>query len=535
MIKLYTKERRRTLAKKKEKLLDKFVKKDYNNDLEEVLTKKKFKEEAKNLLLDSLYKTENAYRDYETVKKNVPSIEEYTKNIIQSVKNSCDEIEIIKPKIGEKPYYKIDKENKKITCFPSAKEILYAIAKIQKHEDIIKQEPDFINYALTDVLNIGNCINSIEPIRDFNGFSWSVSISDIEDYYCNLIYQDLNILSKYKLIEEWIDNNDDMIDYMDLFKADLEKKYGKKYQKEIIEILKYLSILIEISKNKTYKSEISKRKKEIQTELEAMKDLNKYLENVYKYKKKIIAKIKKNDLIISDKEKLINEYEKRNKDLPIQKKIFSKKVLKTILLKERDEYLAELELCNDKINPKKFVKVKKQYEYEYEYLKLVEYKNVNEEIERLIVLLQKRVLQAIKLKIKNSDNREEINRIIYELRYFNMLPINSKIRLGDVSKLKKMIDITKTEAISKVYELKSFKDIFKDKSKNINVLKYLFGLKIIRLEDVGIEIIKEKDENECYVQFFDDDVLDEKFKIDIQINKSDLKIRFNKKIKVFDL
>ena len=90
------------MTKRKETLLDKIVKKDYNNDLEEVLAKKKFKKKKKNLLLDSLYKTENAYRDYETVKKNVPTIDEYIQNIIQSVKKSCDKIELTKPKIRTK-------------------------------------------------------------------------------------------------------------------------------------------------------------------------------------------------------------------------------------------------------------------------------------------------------------------------------------------------------------------------------------------------------------------------------------------------
>jgi aspartate carbamoyltransferase regulatory subunit len=86
------------LTKRKEKLLDKFVKRDYNNDLEEILAKKHFKEEVKNLLLDSLYKTENAYKDYETVKKNVPTIDEYIKNVIQCVKKRCDDIELTKPR-----------------------------------------------------------------------------------------------------------------------------------------------------------------------------------------------------------------------------------------------------------------------------------------------------------------------------------------------------------------------------------------------------------------------------------------------------
>ena len=66
---------------KKEKLIDKLVKKDYNNDLEEILTKKHFQEEVKNLLLDSLYKTENAYKDYEDSKSVKHNIENNDENI----------------------------------------------------------------------------------------------------------------------------------------------------------------------------------------------------------------------------------------------------------------------------------------------------------------------------------------------------------------------------------------------------------------------------------------------------------------------
>ena len=520
------------MAIRKEKILDKLVKKDYNNDLEEVLTKKAFSEEAKNLLLDSLYKTENAYRDYETVKINVPTIDEYIQNIIQSVSKSCDNIKIIKPKIGEKPTFSIDKENKKIECFPSAKQILYALVKIQKHDDIVKVEPDFINYALTNVLNTGNCINSVEAIRDFNGFSWSPSL-DIENFYCNLIYQDLNILSNYKLVEEWIDKNDDLIDYMELIKSDLEKKYSKQFQKELFELLKIISILMLIKEDKTYKAKMVKRKKDVQNELIAMEDKISYIETISKYKRQLTEKIRKIDIILSDKEKLLKEYEKRNKGLPLSKKIFSKKVLRSILEKEREEILLELKKCNDKLSSKKFVKVKKEYEYQYEYLKLVEIKDIDKIIEEKILFLQKRVLQALKIRTKNAINREEINRIIYELRYFLMLSIDTKTKILEVPNLKRMITTTLSVVIDKAYELKDFKEIFRDKSKNINIIKYIFNLKIIKLEDIAFKIIKEKEG--VYVQFFDDDVLDEKIELDNPITKEDLKIRFNKKIKLFDL
>ena len=520
------------MTKKKEKLLDKFVKKDYNNDLEEVLAKKNYPEEVKNLLQDSLYKTENAYKDYEMVKKNVISIEEYIQNIINAVKISCDEIELIRPKIGQKETFSIDKENKKIVCFPNPKLILYAITKIQKFEDIIKIEPKFINTALTNTINSGSVVNAVEPIRDFNGFSW-LPDSDIENYFYNLIYQDLIILSNNKLIDEWVNKNDDMVDYLDLFNEDLEKKYGKKFQKEIIELIKTISILMEMNRNKSYKNELIKLNKEVTSELEAMKNKAKYLEDLSKFKKKLEKYIKKIDITLNDKEKLSKEYEKRNKDLPLEQKIFSKRVLKSILAKEREDYILELRKCNEKMHAKNFNKLKNEYEYEVQYLKFAKINDIEKEIFESILFLQKRVLQAIKYKIKNAKTREEITKIIYEIRYFNLIPIDKKTKIGEVSKLSKMLATTKSDAIAKAYELKDFKDIFKDKSKNINVLKYMFNLKIIKLEDVSFKLIKEDDK--IFVQFFDDGVLDEKFKIDKEIEPRELKIRFNKKINVFDL
>ena len=50
---------------KKESLMDKFVKKDYNNELELVLEQKKFEENVQSMLLSILYKIETSYKDYE--------------------------------------------------------------------------------------------------------------------------------------------------------------------------------------------------------------------------------------------------------------------------------------------------------------------------------------------------------------------------------------------------------------------------------------------------------------------------------------
>lgn len=53
----------------KEKLISKLNIKDYNNQLEKILSKKTFSEDTKNLLLNMLYKIENAYDDYSKIKR----------------------------------------------------------------------------------------------------------------------------------------------------------------------------------------------------------------------------------------------------------------------------------------------------------------------------------------------------------------------------------------------------------------------------------------------------------------------------------
>ena len=174
---------------KKEKLIDKFVKKDYNNDLEEVLAKKNFEEEVKNLLLDIMYKIETSYNDYEMVKKNVLTKEDYIKNIIKNIKDNCESIELFRPDENSKKSFIVDKEKKQIMCYPILRKLLYSLAKIQKSDDIIKLEPEILNKTLTNMINVGNNINTVEPLRDFNGYAWSISRIDIENSLYNLIHQ----------------------------------------------------------------------------------------------------------------------------------------------------------------------------------------------------------------------------------------------------------------------------------------------------------------------------------------------------------
>ena len=57
----------------KDDIFSKISLKDYNNELKNILEKKVFSEDVKNLLLSMLYKIENGFNDYKTVKVNTSS------------------------------------------------------------------------------------------------------------------------------------------------------------------------------------------------------------------------------------------------------------------------------------------------------------------------------------------------------------------------------------------------------------------------------------------------------------------------------
>ena len=175
--------------------------KDYNNELEEILEKKAFSEDVKNLLLSMLYKIENSYEDYKKTKVNVCTKKQFVKEILETIKNNCNEIEIVKPLTEEgKKFYDeqidciVDKENGKIKTFQNEKSILDAILKIRQQEINILEEYDLYKEPIIEMLSIGNSMNSLEVIRDFNGWSWDITIKNYKEEIYNKIYQLITIL-----------------------------------------------------------------------------------------------------------------------------------------------------------------------------------------------------------------------------------------------------------------------------------------------------------------------------------------------------
>ena len=65
------------------------------------------------------------------------------------------------------------------------------------------------------------------------------------------------------------------------------------------------------------------------------------------------------------------------------------------------------------------------------------------------------------------------------------------------------------------------------------LMKNIFDVRVISLEDLYIKVIKEKEK--YYIQLFDENIFEEKIEIQDSENlsKKDLEIRLNKKVKIF--
>ena len=522
------------MNQKKRNLLKKIVKKDYNDELEKILEEKQFDENVKSTLLSIFYKIEAAYKDLEIVKKDIETKEEYISNILEIIKNDCDSIKIVnmsndENKIPKNKTYIINKEKKEIIAYPIERKLLYSIAKIGKKEKIIKDDYFIIDKTLSDLINVGDNINIVEPLRDFNGYSWTNISQEIESLDHNLIYQNLRIMIGHEFLNKWIKNNEFIIDYFDLFKEILEEKYGKENKNQFIDILSKISILLSIKFEGIEKEKLLNIKQDIEQKIEETRNKEKFVENITNKKIDISSRIKEIDTIINSKELLEKEYIKRNEKLDLKNKIFSIRILTQIMEKEREQYFEKLEELNKLINPQNFVKYKREIEEKYKYLKILDIKDIDGELEELKLELQKIFLNFIKIDIKKAQSKQEIEKILYNFRYYLLLPYNYERNIQKVENLQNQIRQVMKVLIDKANELKVIQEISKDKSTNYEILKNIFIIRIIKLEDAYLKITKEKDK--YFVKIFDENIFEEKIEIP---KPKDLEVKLNKKIPIWE-
>ena len=508
---------------KKNNFLTKFVKKDYNNRLEEILSQKNFSEEVKNTLLSIFYKIENGYKDYNTVKKETFEKKEYIEKLINIIDKDCEKIEFVKDENAEEV---VDNNKKEIICAPIENKILYCLAKIQKRNIVVKYNDESIEKALSFMLNTGNNINIVEPLRDFNGFSWNIIEKDIEDLDYNLLYQNIIFLMGNKFADKWVNNYEPLVDYFDLFQSEIERKYGKKLKENIVKNIIRISLGLMANYNVDFRNKIIEKSNELEQKYFEIEDKEKYLIKISKNKKQKEKEIRELDKIINDKNLLVEEYEKRNKRLPLEKKIFSIRVLKNQLKKERENLIKEIEDYNNLMNPKYFLENKRKIEKMYKYFEKIGEIDVQSEI----IKLQKDIIRCMYIEIQNIEERNELINFIYKYRYYNLLPMSNKTSIYKKKELKILMKKLTEAIINKGIELKVINKIVKDEETNYNITKDLLLSKIISLEDIGLKAFLENEK--VVITIYDEEIEENQIELE-KLNQKDLKIKLGKKTKLF--
>ena len=494
----------------------KLLQKDYSEELEEICESKRFEKEAQNLLLSMLYKVDGAYNDYKTVKREVPSKEEFLQIIIDIVRNYCREIEIARPNselekelaksrckiVEEEPDNKYNKEQK-VIFFPNEKVVLYSIIKAGM--DKINANLNLKDKAILASVQIGRCISASEVIRDFNGFSWSQIISEIESIECNAVYTDLIYLLGEKYVNNLNSNNiEKMHNIIDSELLDKMQKIATKFYLEYDE--KQLKVVNEnLTKDKQKLDEMSKG--------------NEYVEKITKIKKELLNKIGKIDEQLNDPKELRDAYINYNKELPNEKKVFSVSHYEEMIQNKRESILEEIEEYNKLQNPIEFVKIKQEIEGRIKYFE--EIKNIT------ISDLQKCFFENFCKMLDDLNEKEKLIDYIYKIRYLKYLPISKNQLMKDI------IDFEKLEkkAIKKCIEKNIITPISNNPDTDYLLLKSIFETKNILLEGLSIKLSVKN--GKLISEIYDGDILDSTNEVNLP-DGSNIHLRKTKKVKIFD-
>ena len=133
--------------------------------------------------------------------------------------------------------------------------------------------------------------------------------------------------------------------------------------------------------------------------------------------------------------------------------------------------------------------------------------------------------------MQDSKEKEDIMELIYNIRYYENLPVSSRSKIIDNEVLLGKIKSIGEMLISKASNLKCINIISKNGIYNLEIIKSILKSKIIKLENIELEISLKDDYLD--VDVYDDNNLESNFKVNTDILAKRLDIKTNKRIKLF--
>lgn len=524
------------MSQKNEKIFNKIKLKDYTSELEKILEYKKYSETSKNYLLSMMYKIENSYKDYATVKRFVPKKDKFIKEILYIIENKCNKINILKLKelvnIKKDELIEIDDEKGIIRVIPNEQELLKALTKLDYIKNKFPEKDILIYKPINQLLNMGKSQNIVEEIKDFDGWAWNSDVTneDKTEILSNIIYNNLIMIYGRELIENWLYTEMSYGNYIKKLRNLLDRENSKEEVKNIFDTFEVLSTLIFLTKDN--KKEYIKRFKEQEKNMIKLNDKKSYISSITEKRDAIIKKVKNIDKILKNRELINSEFLKNNKKLPEEKKIYSVKEYVSQLGVKRKNYLEKVRKYNEMIHEQNLIEMKQETKAEYDYLKNLKLnENTDKILEDTFIKFQKMFLDLISARLENINDSDNLVNLIYLFRYYEFMPVDKERKIKDISKLKKQIEDIEKIIILKAINIKVIVGIGNLVDINLQIYKkVLFNTKIINLENIVIEAIKF--ENKIRINIYDGTIFEDSLIVNIAEPKK-VGIRIKKKIEVF--
>src|SRR5699024_6860409 len=101
------------------------------------------------------------------------------------------------------------------------------------NELIVNNKYGITAKSLSNLINTGKNIDKTEPLRDFNGWSWTTIKKEIENIDANLVYQNLQFILGEEFVEDWSKDTDGIIDYVEKMQEEITNSYNKEMAENI--------------------------------------------------------------------------------------------------------------------------------------------------------------------------------------------------------------------------------------------------------------------------------------------------------------
>ena len=148
-----------------------------------------------------------------------------------------------------------------------------------------------------------------------------------------------------------------------------------------------------------------------------------------------------------------------------------------------------------------------------------------------IIKLQKMFLKGYKILAERLSGKKEVLELLYEFRYYNLIPISKEELLKDNDELKADIESVQEFLIQKAMNEKLINSVNSNEYINNEILKNIFSLKIIKLENAEVNL--RITQTGIRANYLDGDVEEKSKDIPISNNIGKFKIKEKKKIKIF--